>query len=358
MRSKFDGFYPPTEADLKDLWANGVFILDANVLLNLYRYSEETRKQLVALFADLKPRLWLPHQAALEFHENRLDVITSQHRQYDAVIADFKRIVELLEATRTHPFVKKDTLSKLKGVLAETEKELASSKQQLAALEMNDPISDQLTKIFEGRVGDPLSSEVMAALPVEGEDRYKRGIPPGFEDRKKPDARRYGDLIMWKQILIFASSNKVPLLFITDDAKEDWWRRHAGKTIGPLPALKEEVQFASGRAFHMYRPDRFLHYASEHLKKPLKKETLTEVTESQRRNEELARVLMENALRASENRRMMEEALRPAIERQRMMEELRAGAKTGRRPETPTSEQHPPPRAQRDNPPDAKPPNT
>ena len=44
MRKTFPGYYRPTEAEFRRLWDKCIFVLDANVLLNLYRYSEETRK--------------------------------------------------------------------------------------------------------------------------------------------------------------------------------------------------------------------------------------------------------------------------------------------------------------------------
>ena len=213
--------------------------------------------------------------------------------------------------------------------ISETQKELDSSKSQLAALETKDVLADQITAIFEGRVGDPLPADVMDLLPTEGEDRYKRGIPPGFEDRKKPDTRRFGDLILWKQILAFALTNKAPLLFITDDAKEDWWWKNSGKNIGPLPLLKHELQAISGQPFHMYRPDRFLHFASQHLKKPIKKETITEVKESLQEQAARARQLRDEDHRflqlaeardrnlagaAEARRRDLEERFRPSRE--------------------------------------------
>ncbi len=37
MRAMFPGYYRRTEEELERIWDEGLFVLDANVLLNLYR---------------------------------------------------------------------------------------------------------------------------------------------------------------------------------------------------------------------------------------------------------------------------------------------------------------------------------
>lgn len=50
-------------------------VVDANVLLNLYRYNESTRDDLLGLLDKLGDRLWAPHQVLHEFWRNRLNVL-------------------------------------------------------------------------------------------------------------------------------------------------------------------------------------------------------------------------------------------------------------------------------------------
>ena len=47
MKNKFKGYYKPTEAKIKTIWDRGFISIDANVLLNLYRYSDDTRNELL-----------------------------------------------------------------------------------------------------------------------------------------------------------------------------------------------------------------------------------------------------------------------------------------------------------------------
>jgi hypothetical protein len=75
MRERFRGFYPPTAEELEELWSSGSIILDTNALLNLYRYSSETRTDFLSVLSAVQERLWIPEQVGKEFHANRLGVI-------------------------------------------------------------------------------------------------------------------------------------------------------------------------------------------------------------------------------------------------------------------------------------------
>lgn len=85
MRKNFPGYYQPTANEFSTLWETCTFVLDANVLLNLYRYSAETRKKLLEILKQVSNRVWVPHRAALEYQRNRLDVISKQRAAYDEI---------------------------------------------------------------------------------------------------------------------------------------------------------------------------------------------------------------------------------------------------------------------------------
>ena len=85
MKKEFIGYYHPTADETNASWENGTFVFDANVLLNLYRYSESTRKDFISVLKKLKEKLFLPHQVGLEFHSNRLNVIRGLEQSYKAL---------------------------------------------------------------------------------------------------------------------------------------------------------------------------------------------------------------------------------------------------------------------------------
>ena len=80
MRKHFAAYYRPSANALERLNTEALVSVDANVLLNLYRYSTETRDEFIALLERLASRLWLTHQAAQEFQGNRLNVVSTQMR--------------------------------------------------------------------------------------------------------------------------------------------------------------------------------------------------------------------------------------------------------------------------------------
>jgi predicted nucleic acid-binding protein len=65
------------------MWHEGLFVLDTNVLLNLYRYSDHAREELVEVFHSIEERLWLPYQVAEEYISCRLDVIHEKRKAYE-----------------------------------------------------------------------------------------------------------------------------------------------------------------------------------------------------------------------------------------------------------------------------------
>ena len=42
MEKTFSEYHQPNDEEITQLWEKAIFIFDANVLLNLYRYSKKT----------------------------------------------------------------------------------------------------------------------------------------------------------------------------------------------------------------------------------------------------------------------------------------------------------------------------
>jgi hypothetical protein len=56
MRKTFSGYYRPTEDEFAEMWRNCLFVLDANVLLNLYRYSRKTSDEFLGILDGVSDR--------------------------------------------------------------------------------------------------------------------------------------------------------------------------------------------------------------------------------------------------------------------------------------------------------------
>ena len=73
MRNSFKEYYGLSSSELDKLWKDGLIVFDTNVLLSLYRRSEDVRNDFISMMKGLKDRIWLPHQVGYEYHEHRLE---------------------------------------------------------------------------------------------------------------------------------------------------------------------------------------------------------------------------------------------------------------------------------------------
>ena len=290
MKKEFIGYYSPTEAEINNSWTSGVFSFDANTLLNLYRYTELTRNDFLNALKTLKDKLFLPHQAALEYHNNRIAVIERVANSYTLINEIFKSNFEKylepqINQFKKHPAIQIEAILKLheeflKNVSAELEKE----KKNHPDFMTDDKVLNELTELFENSVGKEFSKQEFKKIFEEGKERYADSIPPGFKDaetkRKKGERHMYGDLIIWKELIEQTKREKKPLVFVTDDRKEDWWTIDDGKTIRPREELIKEFFDITSVRILIYNADNFLHYAKEKNYIPnLNDDTIKEVKE-------------------------------------------------------------------------------
>lgn len=288
MKSAFPGHFANDPDDLKALWEDSLIVVDANVLLSLYRYSDNTRNEFLDVFGKLKERLWIPHQVAKEYLKNRINVISDQAKSYEDAIKNIEALRKGLESSKQHPFISgellKDTFECFDRVIAE----LKQSKEQYDNKINNDDIKNIVGDIFDGKVGVGYSDERLEQAITEGKVRYDNNVPPGFKDIKKSGGASfedrlapYGDYICWLQILDKSTSDKCNIIFVTGDLKDDWWLRPNGRTVGPLPELIEEFVRKTSQRFYMYMPDRFLQRAGDYLKQAVSQEAMKEARDVQ-----------------------------------------------------------------------------
>ncbi len=284
MRELFPGYFSESDERLQLLWKSATLVFDANILLNLYRYSDKTRNIFLNILEAEKHRIWIPYQVAEEYLRNRVTVIIQQEKSYDDTINAINSLEKKLDNARQHPFVSEESLAKYNETFTSLKMELFSSKKTHTDRINNDPIKDNIARIFEGKVGKAYSKEELKNIFVEGEDRYAQHIPPGYMDSSKSkdksnfqsESRKYGDFIVWKQILEQAKEANNDIFLVTDDAKDDWWLSQNGKTIGPRPELVKEFKDSADNKFHMYRADSFLKFAQEYLGNEINEEAVKE----------------------------------------------------------------------------------
>jgi hypothetical protein len=281
MKEKFPGFYKKSEESLKELWDNGLITFDANVLLSLYRYSDATRKELFNLLKKFETKIWLTHQAALEYNRNRCEVISDQEKVYITFQEQICQLEKEISSKKQPPFLSDRLYKSLTNVFNKVKEEVQIRIKEYGDYLTCDPIYDEISELFTDKIGNPFSEEEHKEIVSAGKLRYENRIPPGFEDDKtKGDDRKFGDLIIWNQILNKAKEIKMPIIFVTNETKKDWWwKLNNDKILGPRQELVEEMLKTSGMDFHMYSSDRFLEFGPEYLNEKANKKAIEEIKE-------------------------------------------------------------------------------
>ena len=281
MRSVFPAHFRPTVDDLSALWKDSIFAVDANVLLNLYRYSTETRKELENALSSIQDNLFIPNQAAREFLRNRLSVTAAQADEYSKAVKTIGDLAQTLQNKKKHPFLPEAELPEFKKQVGKLVESLNQQRETLLNRLTKDEILDFIQKIADKKTGAAFTESQLTELAVDGEKRYATETPPGFKDGKKDATgdpyRKFGDLIVWKQLIAKAKSEQKGIIFVTDDKKEDWWIEQSGRTIGPRTELREEFIAEVSKDFWMYTVDLFIEESAKVSKKPVSATVLEEI---------------------------------------------------------------------------------
>src|SRR4051794_11824543 len=82
MRTKFPGYLQPSPDEFSALWQTCFFVLDANVLLDLYRGTPTAAEEAVGALEQIRDRLWLPYQVALEYQRHRTSAPVKHIKEY------------------------------------------------------------------------------------------------------------------------------------------------------------------------------------------------------------------------------------------------------------------------------------
>lgn len=268
----------PTPREFKELWNNGTFVFDTNVLLDIYRLPDASSKDLLTILhhKEVRDKIWVPFQAYLEYTYNRLTVIADQKEKFNEVNDIIsKTINEINEVKNKH----QEKINKLqikkrhsvldydKVLLSELFKKFTDScselrnnieKQYKRQPDVNnkDLLVSKINKLINGKVGECFDQKKLDEIYKEGEKRYALKRPPGFMDDDPKDEdkikvhiykdlelkTKFGDLILWEQIIKEINDKELQyVVFVLNDLKEDWWKIVKNKRIGLRYELLNEI---------------------------------------------------------------------------------------------------------------------
>ena len=249
MRNRFAWYLDADAVDPSSFWDAAVVSVDANVLLDLYRYHADTRDRILEAISSFGERVWLSDQAATEFFRNRKGVIVSSNTTFGdasaAVDKLSKALIEARDKLRGQRLVPRSLADGLDAAVStavnEARREIDAARAAHPDYLREDPLLERLLAIFDERVGAAYDATRLAATIKTAESRFKAKVPPGYmdEDTKEGD-RRYGDYVLWSQLMDQAKAASTPVIFVTSEKKEDWWEQKGHLTLGPRLELLEE----------------------------------------------------------------------------------------------------------------------
>ena len=257
------------DTDKAFMYENAILVFDTSSLLELYFYSTNSAIEILEKCNyHFKDRIFLPNHVKFEYDKNREIIIKKQTLGYQNVfnkndsIGFFAKIIYQQEMIKkmitdtnnaiknfeqqfgnrqTHPYFSSVFIEEFKTEVNNFTLKLADIENSKIFSDFEDKLMDEteariteitnqieqdnLKEFIENNftIGDDYSFPELMDIISEGELRYSASIPPGYMDaEEKQSIQVYGDLIIWKQILKHAQSQSKPVIFVSDDTKEDW----------------------------------------------------------------------------------------------------------------------------------------
>lgn len=280
MIEMFKGYIEYSDEEYKRIWKEAIIVLDTNILLNLYRYSDDARETIVDILKQIKNRLWIPYQVGKEFYKNKDNVMNETFQEYDKLS---KNILANLKKAKDEVSQKKDnrlkSKEKINGIIdndiKKIEELLKKEQNEKRDVASEDKIEKLILEIFNKNIGLPFEHDEYEKIKTEGNRRKSNAIPPGYKDKDKEEN---GDYYIFYSIIQKAKKEAKDVIFVTDDEKEDWFNKYNGENHGGRKELLDEFYQETGHLLLMYTTDGFIQAYNKNIsKKSINKEIIKEI---------------------------------------------------------------------------------
>lgn len=275
MKRKFKAYYRPSDDEKRSAMKDAYIIFDTNALIDILRLSPDLSDKTLGIIEKHKASIRIPQHVAWEYHRHVLAtsaemfaMIENARRNFDFEPLNKALKSQLTDEGNSNRFPK-DCLNRCTGELLESFKKIQTLLQNLEEYYrlsfINQGIQTRVSELLGDCLMDGLSQEYIAGKKAEWQTRYDKKTPPGYKDADKND-NKFGDLIIWNEILDIAKKDNKNIVFVSNDLKEDWLLRLSGKTWGPRIELLEEFDNYTGYTGKMlliYSLDQFLKQIDE-----------------------------------------------------------------------------------------------
>ena len=260
MLEMFKGYIGYSDEEYKKIWKEAIIVVDTNILLNLYRYSEPARETMLNILKNVKDRIWIPYQVGKEFFKNKDKVMFETFEEYDklakALSAGINKAKDEVNHKKDNRLKSKEKINAvLEKDIKEKEQLLKKEQEEKKQILSEDKIEKVVLEIFNHNIGLPFLEDEFSKIREEGIRRKNNDIPPGYKDKDKEEN---GDYYVFYSIIQKAKQDAKDVIFITDDEKEDWFNKYNGENHGGRSELLDEFYHKTGKLLLMYTTDGFV----------------------------------------------------------------------------------------------------
>jgi hypothetical protein len=271
------------QINLEEFCKNAVFVLDTNSLLVPFNMGQESLNEIKRVYQQLlaTKSLYVPAHTLKEFARQRSQKITELFTNVDSALSSLPSIKDFnypilgeMEAYKKLKELKTDFMT-----LTKTYKGILENLQQgINEWNWYDPVTQLYHEIFnQHNIIDTDTDE--ETLVKEFEVRIRDGVPPGNKDISK-EANAIGDYLIWKSMLALGKANRVDIVFVTNDEKNDWMLKGNKKSISTRFELVNEYSlYTDGQRFTCLNFADFLKIQGALQQVVLEVETIVETSE-------------------------------------------------------------------------------
>lgn len=234
---------------------NTMVVFDANAWLDMYFVPSIALREILDVIEKNKEVFWIPHQILREYErhakkkkEERENLYVHARAKSLQKINESKDVVlQTLINLRNQCQVLDDSLKimveeKYKDLIQTVKVgygTLEDSYEKEIGIIKEDALRDLVYSIYNDTKTEDFSIIEKMYICEEGALRYKYKISPGYTDDSKEitlsdSFRKYGDLIIWKEILKKVDSQPINTIFVQNEKKKDWLAEKSGTKLADV----------------------------------------------------------------------------------------------------------------------------
>lgn len=251
MKSHFPGFYPFSYEELSSFLKTSTIVLDASVLLVLFKINTFESFLEILSHDRIKERLWLPYNIAWFYHQNMNSVILKQIENIKSSSSYLRLCKRSFQSISHYPYLSYEAKSEFDLIVNKIESENAEQIEALSNSLVNNSLRSKIDELYNGKIGESYNEAEMLEIFENGRKRFSSNIPPGFNQEFSENSQvLYHDLIIWKQMQKFAIEKDKNIVFVTNQIRDDWFYIVNTRIISPRQELINEFKQETNRSFY------------------------------------------------------------------------------------------------------------